>query len=199
MSDSVTLDYSLPGSFVHGIIQARILKWVAISFFSGSSQHRDQTPVSALTGRFFSSSTTWEAPGTFYMLATILYITFISPFRFHNHRDCISIHIHSLPQFCLYSWSCKDNSPISQTLWTSRMKRWIRASGCCCPGALRSQLLTFSSFWVFTGSDKFLISLSTCHKVFLLLREWDPALGTKSRAAQRCQTNHMTESRDALN
>ena len=32
------MDYSLPGSSVHGILQARILEWVAISFFWGSSQ-----------------------------------------------------------------------------------------------------------------------------------------------------------------
>ena len=69
-----TMDYSLPSSFVHGILQARILEWVAISFFGGSSQPRDQAPVSALTGRFFSTSTIWEAPDTFYVLAVILYI-----------------------------------------------------------------------------------------------------------------------------
>ena len=35
------MDYSLPGSSVHGILQARILQWVAISFSRGSSQPRD--------------------------------------------------------------------------------------------------------------------------------------------------------------
>ena len=35
------MDCSLPGSFVHGILQARILEWVAISFSRGSSQPRD--------------------------------------------------------------------------------------------------------------------------------------------------------------
>ena len=35
-----------PGSFVHGIFQARILEWVATSFSRGSSQPRDRTPVS---------------------------------------------------------------------------------------------------------------------------------------------------------
>ena len=33
---------NLPGSSVHGILQARILEWVAIPFFRGSSQPRDQ-------------------------------------------------------------------------------------------------------------------------------------------------------------
>ena len=39
------MDCSLPGSSVHGIFQARILKWVAISISRGSSQPRDQTQV----------------------------------------------------------------------------------------------------------------------------------------------------------
>ena len=39
------LDHSLPGSSVHGILQARILEWVAISFSRGSSWPRDQTWV----------------------------------------------------------------------------------------------------------------------------------------------------------
>jgi len=42
------MDYSLPGSSVHGILQARILEWVAISFSRGSSQPRDQTRPPAL-------------------------------------------------------------------------------------------------------------------------------------------------------
>ena len=40
------MDSSLPGSSVHGISQARILEWVAISFSQRSSRPRDQTHVS---------------------------------------------------------------------------------------------------------------------------------------------------------
>ena len=40
------IDHSLPGSSVHGIFHARILKWVAISYSRESSQPKDQTPVS---------------------------------------------------------------------------------------------------------------------------------------------------------
>ena len=48
---------SLPGSSVHGIFQARILEWVAISFSRGWSQPRNQTSVSYVSyieGRFFT-------------------------------------------------------------------------------------------------------------------------------------------------
>ena len=43
-----SLDYSIPGSSVHGISQIRILEWVAISFSMGSSQPRDWTEISQI-------------------------------------------------------------------------------------------------------------------------------------------------------
>ena len=59
---------SPPGSSVHGILQARTREWVAMSSSRGTSQPRDQTQIShispALAGRFFTTSTTWEAPST---------------------------------------------------------------------------------------------------------------------------------------
>ena len=51
---------SLPGSSVHGIFQARVLAWVAISFFRGSSQPRDRTWVSCIAGRCFTILATRE-------------------------------------------------------------------------------------------------------------------------------------------
>ena len=47
-------DCSLPGSSDHGILQARILKWVAVPFSRGSSQPRDQTQVSHVADGFFT-------------------------------------------------------------------------------------------------------------------------------------------------
>ena len=48
------MDCSLPGSSVHEIFQARVLKWVAISFSRGSSQPRDQIQASHIVGRYFT-------------------------------------------------------------------------------------------------------------------------------------------------
>ena len=48
------VDCSLSGSFVHGILQARILEWIAIPFSRGSSQPRDQTQASHIAGGFFT-------------------------------------------------------------------------------------------------------------------------------------------------
>ena len=57
VSDSLRpMDYT-----VHGILQARILEWVAFPFSRGSSQARDQTQVSHIAGGFFTSWATREA------------------------------------------------------------------------------------------------------------------------------------------
>ena len=56
------MDCSSPGSSVHGILQARILEWVATSYSRGSSPNlRDRTQVLCFTGRF---STTWATAFT---------------------------------------------------------------------------------------------------------------------------------------
>ena len=46
---------------IHGILQARILEWVAFPFSRGSSQPRDQTQVSHIAGGFFTRWATREA------------------------------------------------------------------------------------------------------------------------------------------
>ena len=53
------MDYNLPSSFVHGILQARIWEWSAISSSRASSPPRDWTHVSCLAGIFFTT----EPPG----------------------------------------------------------------------------------------------------------------------------------------
>ena len=55
-----SIDCSSPGFSVHGILQARILEWVAILFSRGSSQSRDWTLVSCIAGRFFTVWATRE-------------------------------------------------------------------------------------------------------------------------------------------
>ena len=63
------MDYSLLGSSVHGILQARILEWVAISS-PGDLPDPGIKPMSclspALARGFFTTSATWEAPYTVY-------------------------------------------------------------------------------------------------------------------------------------
>ena len=54
------MDYSPPGSSVHGIFQARILEWVDISFSRGFSRSSDRTWVSCIADRLFFTA---EPPG----------------------------------------------------------------------------------------------------------------------------------------
>ena len=55
------MDYSLPDSSVHGILQARILEWVALPSSRRSSQPREWTQVSCIAGGFFTIWATREA------------------------------------------------------------------------------------------------------------------------------------------
>ena len=72
MSDSLwPMDCSPAGSSVHGILQARILEWVAISFSRGFSQHRDRAWVSCIASRFFTVWAITEAPA---IISTLKYV-----------------------------------------------------------------------------------------------------------------------------
>ena len=75
MSDSLRpMDCSPPGSSVHGIFQARILEWVAISYSRGSSRPRDQIQVSCvscISRQILYHRAIWEAP--YYPIYTMLY------------------------------------------------------------------------------------------------------------------------------
>ena len=53
---SDTMDWSLPGSSIQGILQARILEWIAISLPRESSRLQDWTLVSCIAGRFYHLS-----------------------------------------------------------------------------------------------------------------------------------------------
>ena len=55
------MDCSLPSSSVQGTFQVRILEWVAIPFFRGSSRPRDRMQVFCIAGRFFTIWITKEA------------------------------------------------------------------------------------------------------------------------------------------
>ena len=81
------MDCSLPGSSIHGIFQAKVLEWVAISFSRGSSQSRDRTLVSCVAGRCFTIGATREA-----QLYICIYISSPPPpdiSRLLDHLACV--------------------------------------------------------------------------------------------------------------
>ena len=97
---------SPPGSFVHGILQARILRWVAYPFSRGSSQPRDQTWVSYTAGRFFTIWATWEAQGNVYVYQIpILYTMHILQF-YVNYASVNHVWMWGLG--CEESWVMKN-------------------------------------------------------------------------------------------
>ena len=61
------MDCSLPGSSLHGILQARALEWGAIAFSRGSSWPRDRTQVSCIQGRCFNLWATREAHHLYFL------------------------------------------------------------------------------------------------------------------------------------
>ena len=69
---------------VHGILQARILEWVAVPFFRGSSQPRNRTQVSCTAGRFFTDWAMREA--LFFFNVSIQIILFVG--KNNNTRTC---------------------------------------------------------------------------------------------------------------
>ena len=86
------MDCSRPGSFVHGISQARILEWAAISFSRGSSQPRNQTWVCCVfcIGRWalylLSPWGSWTRAYAFYKI-----LSWPSSFRFFCKMVCNSL------------------------------------------------------------------------------------------------------------
>ena len=77
MSDSLWPDDCCrPVSFVHGILQARILVWVAMHSSRGYSQPRDWTQVSCFVGKFFTNWSTREALRVFCLVKTPFWSTF---------------------------------------------------------------------------------------------------------------------------
>ena len=91
------MDCNLPGSSVHGILQARILEWVAISYFRGSSWPRDQTQISYTAGRFF---TIWATSSVLFSSVAQSCPTPCNPMN--RRMPGLPVH-HQLPEFTLES------------------------------------------------------------------------------------------------
>ena len=103
------MDCSLSGSSVHGIFQASMLEWIAISFSRGFSRLRNRTRVSCIAGRRFTVWATREAKGT-----DIQYLAVHLKFQFPP---------------CLWNLSLSCNSPenyvISTTYSVQTPKKFI--------------------------------------------------------------------------
>ena len=121
---------SPPGSSVHGILQARILEWVAIFFSRGFSQTRDWPWVSCIAGRFF---TIW---------ATVMMHNKTLHFRHHGMQQAYerggTVAGTTKPQIIIFFWikqMFKQNSTFSDlTILKAKgiLKGVRRSPGCFC-------------------------------------------------------------------
>ena len=126
------MNYSLLGFSVHGIFQAGILEWVAISFSRQSSWARNTNCVSCTAGRFFSTEpkTNISSP-KFSLLRRCVPAVKVLYFHFYDNRDncildnfpCLLVSFWSLFHFYIpliahsVSSDEKKSSPLSTTLF----------------------------------------------------------------------------------
>ena len=87
---------------VHGILQARILEWVAFPFSRGSSQPRDRTQVSRIAGRFFTSWATREAHLSYSQPCNFLHHFCVCSLCFFQQSALITCSL-VWPRFTLYA------------------------------------------------------------------------------------------------
>ena len=133
------MDCSLPGSSVHGIFQARILEWVAISFSRGSSQPRDWTQVSHIVGRRFTLWATREVQTAVGTVRTTVY----RPFQCGAKELCF--------QSLTHTWSPGTNSWICSprgngTLSCTSLVTWFITLPSCYICCEISSPLTWGKF-----------------------------------------------------
>ena len=92
-------------SSVHGILQRRILEWVAIPFSRESSQPRGQTQVSCIAGGFF---TVWATSKVSVQSAQFSHSVMSDSLQPHELQQA------KLPCLLPTSWACSNSCPLSQ-------------------------------------------------------------------------------------
>ena len=107
------MDCSLPSSSVHGISQARMLEWVAISFSRGSSQLRNWTHLSCIAGGFFTAEPL-EKPINMHRFAN--YTQVLSLNLFLNESDLMLPNQRHFPTFKIHCSSFMSVLFISHSL-----------------------------------------------------------------------------------
>ena len=120
------MDCSLPGSSVHGIFQAIVLEWIAISFSSGTSQPRDGTQVSCIVDRCFTIWATREVQQIYIHLITtgiqmkILARCKVAFWKMKLHMICFLLMLIKRPFLYL-----SIISKTKETLWEVWMSNYI--------------------------------------------------------------------------
>ena len=130
------MDMSLPGSSVHGILQARLLEWVVIPFFRGSSWSRDQNCVSCIAGWFFTTEPLGRALSVVRLVVDlkgwrcqVITSSIRSRFEFQLchfqlWENLVNLTSLSLP-FLIYKTGSRNDWKIAwKTIWKSFVRIW---------------------------------------------------------------------------
>ena len=162
---------------VHGILQTRILEWVAFPFSRGSSQRRDQTQVSHIAGRFFSSPCLSPIGGGGGLL-TKSCLTFVTP------MDCSppGAFAHGISQARILEWVV---IPFSRGIFLTWPRDWTHVS--CIAGGffiteppVKPLISYYSSPYSLCSSHTDLLTAPESHhicsylRIFPQRRQWHP-------------------------
>ena len=133
VSDSFVTPWNvaLPGSSVYGVSQARILEWVAISFFRGSSQSNDQTDVFCIGRWVLYHRATRKACGIAGPNGKSIFNYLRLPFCFPHQlwtRVLISLLPHHYLVSCLFDNNHPNECEGSVRFWLTLQKNYLTVS-----------------------------------------------------------------------
>ena len=147
---------------VHGLLQARILEWVAFPFSRGSSQPRDQTQVSHIADRFFTSWATREAQILEWVSLSLLQQIFPTQESNRGLLHCRRI---------LYQLSYQGSLPPCEPFHNCLFDDWcpysthvfqrVRLPSCCLSISWIWREMTETGGWVFGDKTKWQVSFQT--------------------------------------
>ena len=113
------MDCNLPGSTIHGVFQARILEWVAISFSRRSSWPRDWTQVSRIVDRHF---TVWATNSSLLNLPTSSCLSITNPDHEGSSKSIWGLHTTIWRGLLWFLWLLADPAP---GVWEPSLNIWV--------------------------------------------------------------------------
>jgi len=134
------MDCSLPGSSIHGIIQARILESVAVPFSRGSSQPRDRTLIFYIAGRFCTVWVTREIKLASSSIGPKNGKILNTKFLFDLLSSCFSIHSRLQISFFLFLLLLFSGQDMSNSLRPHRLSTSGFSVLHCLPGFAQSHI-----------------------------------------------------------
>ena len=139
--------FATPWTIVHGILQARILEWVAFPFSRGFSQLRDRTPVSCIAGGFFASWATGKPKNTGVSSLSLLQRIFLSQESNQGLLHCRQILYQLSYQFSSIRWNLSDllwsrGSSYESWRWSIFVKTSEYSNSKCLNSFIKAQTIT---------------------------------------------------------